>query len=65
MIFFLAKHGDQPSGRIAGIVDHHYVEFQQEKTGFFGFFESVEDPEVTQALLAPVQIGWGGTAWQR
>ncbi|MCJ7640387.1 MAG: acyl-CoA N-acyltransferase [Desulfobacterales bacterium] len=55
MILLSAGHGNQTLGRIAGIIDHHYVEFQQEKTGFFGFFESIEDPEVAQALFAAVQ----------
>jgi hypothetical protein len=38
-------------GRVAAIVDHSYVEYHREKTGFFGFFESIPDPEVGAALL--------------
>ena len=54
MIFFLAYRGEKVVGRIAGIVDHHYVEFHQEKVGFFGFFESVSDAEIAGILLSKV-----------
>ena len=45
MIFFLAYRGEKVVGRIAGIIDHHYIEFHQEKLGFFGFFELIPDAE--------------------
>jgi hypothetical protein len=54
MILFLARRGDKMIGRIAGIIDHHYIEFHQEKVGFFGFFESIPDPEVSGFLLKRV-----------
>jgi hypothetical protein len=57
MVLFLAKREGRVVGRIAGIIDHHYIEFQQEKVGFFGFFESVPDPEVAEVLLSRV-AGW-------
>jgi len=57
MILLLAKRGGQIVGRIAGIIDHHYVEFNREKVGFFGFFESILDSEIAAALLATV-AGW-------
>ena len=41
-------------GRIAGIIDHHYIKFQSENVGFFGFYESVNDKEVAKALYAKV-----------
>jgi hypothetical protein len=55
MILFLATRKGQVVGRIAGIIDYHYVEFHQEKTGFFGFFESIPDGNVAQALLSRVR----------
>jgi GNAT superfamily N-acetyltransferase len=55
MILFLAKREGRIVGRIAGIIDHHYVEFHQEKTGFFGFFESVPDEKIVEALLTRVR----------
>ncbi len=57
MTLFLAYRGEKLAGRIAGIIDHHYVEFHQEKVGFFGFFESLPDAEIAKALLSTV-AGW-------
>jgi hypothetical protein len=54
MILLLAKRGAQVVGRIAGIIDHHYTKFHQEKVGFFGFFESTADAEVAETLLSKV-----------
>jgi len=48
---FLAYKNDEIVGRIAVVVDYNYVDFQKEKTGFFGFFESINDQNVTSALL--------------
>lgn len=47
---FLAEKGSEVVGRIVGIVDENYISFHQERTGFFGFFEAVEDPEVSDRL---------------
>jgi hypothetical protein len=55
MILFLAYQEGRIVGRIAGIIDHNYVEFHQEKLGFFGFFESIPDEEVAAALLVRVR----------
>jgi len=57
MILFMADKGGQTVGRIAGIIDHHYIKFQQENVGFFGFFESIPDPDVAEMLLSKVG-GW-------
>ena len=54
MIFLLAYKEGEIAGRIAGIIDHHYIEFHQEKVGFFGFFESTADAEVAEILLSGV-----------
>ena len=47
----LAHRNGELAGRIAAIVNHRHNEFHGEKTGFFGFFESVDDPAVSGALL--------------
>jgi hypothetical protein len=57
MNLLLAKRAGGIVGRIAGIIDRHYVEFHREKVGFFGFFESISDPEVAELLLSRV-VGW-------
>lgn len=54
MILFLACRGEETVGRIAGIIDRHYVEFHREKAGFFGFFESLDDAEAARLLLSAV-----------
>ena len=55
MTLFLACHAGETVGRIAGIIDRHYIDFHQEKVGFFGFFESINDREVSDALFLRVQ----------
>jgi len=49
--YFLALKNGRPVGRITAQVDRNHVEFHNEKTGFFGFFESINDPEVGTGLL--------------
>lgn len=57
--FFIAKKEDTPVGRIAAILNHRHIEFHNEKAGFFGFFDSVNDQEIASALLDSVR------AWLR
>ncbi len=54
---FLAFHNDKPAGRIAAIIDHRYNEYHNEKTGFFGFFEVINNRE-TASLLFRVAEDW-------
>ncbi len=54
---FTAEYNDEISGRIAAIVDHRYNEFHNTKTGFFGFFESIDNQHTTN-LLFKVAEGW-------
>jgi hypothetical protein len=49
--FFLARRNGKVAGRIAAIFDRAYNRFHEEEAGFFGFFESVNDPAVAEALL--------------
>lgn len=49
--YFLAEKEGEAVGRIAAIVNHRHNEFHGEKTGFFGFFESDDDPQLARALL--------------
>ena len=49
---FLAFDGqNQPVGRISASADDNFIKFHDEKTGHFGWFESVNDPAVAQALF--------------
>src|SRR5947209_4314465 len=54
---FLALKNGMPAGRISAQFDHLYNEYHNEKTGFFGFFESDHDPEVARALFESAE-GW-------
>jgi GNAT superfamily N-acetyltransferase len=54
---FLAKLNGETAGRIAAIIDHRYNEFHQAKTGFFGFFESIDNHN-TANLLFKVAEDW-------
>ena len=55
--FFYATLNNKPAGRIAAIIDHRYNRFHNTKTGFFGFFESIDKTE-TSNLLFKVAEGW-------
>jgi GNAT superfamily N-acetyltransferase len=49
--FFLARRDGEIVGRIAAIVNHNHNKEHNENIGFFGFFESIEDQGVTDALV--------------
>jgi len=49
--YFLAERDGEPVGRITAQVDGRWDEFQGGSDAMFGFFETVEDPEVARALL--------------
>ena len=51
---FLARRGGETVGRIAGIVDHNYNRFHDERMGIWGFFECANDLEAAAALLGGV-----------
>jgi len=48
---FLALRGDLPVGRIAAVVNHSHNEFHDERTGFFGFFECINEGPAAGKLL--------------
>jgi GNAT superfamily N-acetyltransferase len=48
---FLAVRDGAACGRIAAIVNHCHNRKYNERRGFFGFFESVDDPQVAAGLL--------------
>jgi GNAT superfamily N-acetyltransferase len=49
--YFLCEHDGQAVGRIAAISNRLHNETHADAIGFFGFFESVDDPQVAGALL--------------
>jgi hypothetical protein len=48
---FLARRGGRVVGRVAAIHDRLHDETHGDRVGFFGFFESVDDPEVAGTLF--------------
>ncbi len=52
---FLARRNSRTIGRIAGIIDHKYNRYHDERTGAWGFFECRDDPEAASALFGAVQ----------
>lgn len=59
MKLWVAVREGRDVGRIAGVLDRSHNEFHGEETAFFGFFESVDDREVSRALFETV------SAWAR
>ncbi len=51
---FLAERDGEVVGRISAHIDHNYNEFHDEKTGLWGFFETINDFEVAKALFDAV-----------
>ena len=49
--FFVARRNSEIVGRIGVVVNHHHNKEHRENIGFFGFFESVNDQAVGNALL--------------
>lgn len=49
---FLAFGPDGPVGRIAAIIDRNHNERHRDRTGFFGLFECLNDPDAARALVA-------------
>jgi GNAT superfamily N-acetyltransferase len=58
MQLFVARRGGRDVGRIAAILDRNHNSFHEEKASFFGYFESIDDPEVAGKLLEAAAV-WG------
>jgi GNAT superfamily N-acetyltransferase len=53
----LAYQGNECVGRIVAVIDDSHNSFHEEKTAFFGFFESINDAEIADALLSEA-VSW-------
>jgi len=49
--YWMVYDDHRPLGRICAHVNHQYEKYHDEQTGFFGFFECVNDPQAAQTLL--------------
>ena len=52
---FVARDGRRTVGRLAAILNHAHNRVHEENVAFFGFFESVNDPDVARRLLAAAE----------
>lgn len=59
--YYLAQRGDQIVGTISAFSNDLFNRFQGVNTGFFGFFEVLEDPEAAAGLLATAE-NWARNA---
>lgn len=50
-VLFLARKNGRPVGRIAAMIDSEVMRQHNSREGFFGFFESENDPAIPGALL--------------
>ena len=48
---FIARKGGRVAGRIAAVIDHGHNRQHKEKRGLFGFFECIEDSNVSKQLF--------------
>ena len=55
---WVAVRNGQDVGRIAGILDRNHNQTQADSAAFFGYFESVNDAEVSRQLFDTV-LAWG------
>jgi hypothetical protein len=54
-VYFTAWKNGRIVGRITAQIDHEHLRIHKDKTGFFGFFDTIDDPEVAGALLAAAE----------
>ena len=54
---FVARRDSRLVGRVSAAINHRFNDYYGSEIGFFGFFETIEDYEVAQALLDAAR-GW-------
>ncbi len=55
-LFIACDESNNCVGRVAAIVDRNFLEFHGEQTGFFGFFECIDDLSVAKELLSAAEM---------
>jgi GNAT superfamily N-acetyltransferase len=59
MKLWVAVRDGRDVGRIAGVIDQHHLQYHHDGAAFWGFFETVDDPAVSEQLFNTVR------AWAR
>jgi GNAT superfamily N-acetyltransferase len=52
---FLARRGGKVVGTVSAAIDENYAAFHGERMATFGFFETIDDPQVAARLLAAAE----------
>lgn len=52
--FFIAYKDGKAAGRVVSIINYKHIDFHKEDAGFFGFFECINDEDVSRKLLDTV-----------
>lgn len=52
--YFIARKNGKHAGRIIAVINKRHNEFHKENTGFFSFFESINDQGIASSLLDTV-----------
>lgn len=52
---FLALREGKPAGRISAQIHHGHLQIHKDDSGFFGFFESIEDAAVARGLVGAAE----------
>ncbi|MEN9722583.1 MAG: hypothetical protein RJB38_569 [Pseudomonadota bacterium] len=58
MSAWIAIQDGEVVGRIVGVIDDKHNRMHEEKAVFFGYFESLQDPEIAKGLFGAVE-SWG------
>jgi hypothetical protein len=53
---FTAHKNGECVGRVSASIDREHLRRYYDRTGFFGFFDTVDDPEVAASLLARAEL---------
>lgn len=54
-VYFTAWKNGRCVGRISAQIDHEHLRIHNDRTGFFGFFDTIDDQEVASALLTAAE----------
>jgi GNAT superfamily N-acetyltransferase len=54
-IRLLAFRGNEPVGRVMGLINHRYNQVKNENNARFSYLETFDDPEVVHALISRVE----------
>lgn len=53
--YFMAFDNGRPVGRISAHINHQYEKYRDHETGFFGFFECIDNAEIARHLFTAAE----------